>query len=42
MTKNLGKKPIKELESCGIDEIDRLNTTFNELSNELDIRTKKN
>lgn len=41
MTKNLGKKPTVELESCGIDEIDRLNSTFNELSNELDLRTKK-
>lgn len=41
-TKHLGKKnKIEALEACGIIEIDELNKNFNELSRELDKRTKK-
>jgi diguanylate cyclase (GGDEF)-like protein len=40
VTKNLGiKKDIKNLESCGIFEIDRLSTNFNNMMVELDTRT---
>lgn len=42
VTKNLGiKKDIKNLESCGIFEIDRLSTNFNNMMVELDTRTNK-
>ena len=42
ITKNLGiKKDIKNLESCGIFEIDRLSTNFNNMMVELDTRTNK-
>ena len=41
-TKNLGiKKDIKNLESCGIFEIDRLSSNFNNMIVELDMRTNK-
>jgi diguanylate cyclase (GGDEF)-like protein len=41
-TKDIGKnKDIKNLETCGIFEIDKLNSNFNSLINELDIRTNK-
>jgi len=42
VTKNLARSThTKELESCGIKEIDELNKNFNELSHELDSRTKE-
>ena len=42
LTKDLGrKKDIKKLEPCGIEEIDILSENFNNLSIELDERTKK-
>ena len=42
VTKNLGiKKDIKNLESCGIFEIDRLSTNFNNMMLELNERTNK-
>ena len=41
-TKNLGmKKDIKNLESCGVFEIDRLSCNFNNMIIELDRRTNK-
>lgn len=41
-TKFLGsKKNIKQLEHCGIEEIDSLNDNFNNLAQELDKRTKR-
>ncbi|AXX89614.1 hypothetical protein CKA55_06805 [Arcobacter suis] len=41
-TKNLGiKKDIKNLESCGIFEIDRLSSNFNNMIIELDMRTNR-
>ena len=41
-TKNLGiKKDIKNLESCGIFEIDRLSSNFNNMIVELDMRTNR-
>jgi len=41
-TKNLGmKKDIKNLESCGVFEIDRLSCNFNNMIVELDRRTNK-
>gem|GEM_PF-5161750 len=41
-TKNLGmKKDIKNLESCGVFEIDRLSYNFNNMIVELDRRTNK-
>ena len=41
-TKNLGiKKDIKNLEPCGIFEIDRLSSNFNNMIVELDIRTNR-
>ena len=42
MTKTLGTtKEYKVLEDCGIYEIDKLNTNFNNLTKELENRTKK-
>jgi len=42
VTKYLGKrKDIENLEECGIVEIDELNKNFNELSKQLEQRTKK-
>ncbi|MBU0924508.1 sensor domain-containing diguanylate cyclase [bacterium] len=42
MTKNIAKnKDIKNLESCGIYEIDKLSSNFNSLVKELDSRTNK-
>ena len=42
VTKFLGKrKDIQNLEECGIVEIDELNKNFNELSKQLEHRTKK-
>ena len=41
-TKNLGiKKDIKNLEPCGIFEIDRLSSNFNNMIVELDMRTNR-
>lgn len=41
-TKDIGKnKDIKNLESCGIFEIDKLSSNFNNLINELDVRRNK-
>lgn len=42
MTKSLGKnKKNKKLEACGIIELDTLSENFNNLSNELEERTRK-
>jgi diguanylate cyclase (GGDEF)-like protein len=42
MTKNIGKSTnIGKLENCGIWEIDKLNNNFNDLSNELALRTER-
>lgn len=41
-TKDIGKnKDIKNLEACGIFEIDKLSSNFNSLINELDVRKNK-
>lgn len=42
LTRNLGKtKSIGKLENCGIEEIDKLSDNFNQMTKELEIRTRK-